>query len=135
MCKKNDIQNWGNFFIANHKSFPIFRGFEQLSSSICRQVMASHFSLRGQSYVLCNFLLLSKTIFSSQNYRSSYGGTPIKGFKIANFSLVSNKKLNQKGSLCWRPGPGKLGQKCETPPLLTSPTENPKPETKLLPIL
>jgi len=39
--KKTDILNWKVFlFIANYIPSQVFRGFEQLSSSIWRQVIA-----------------------------------------------------------------------------------------------
>jgi len=38
--KISEIQNGNNFFIENYKTFPIFRGFEQFSSSIWWLVMA-----------------------------------------------------------------------------------------------
>jgi len=42
--------------------------------------------------------------------------------------------LSEKiGSLDWRPGPRKVGQKnAKTPPRVTFPPENPKPKTKNL---
>jgi len=46
-------------FIANYKTFPIFRGFEQLSSLICWQGIAGQtLPWEGKSYFLCNFLFL-----------------------------------------------------------------------------
>ena len=57
---------------------------------------------------------------------------PIKGSKDSDDNLVSKKTLSHKiGSLIWRPGLGKVGQKDEKTPLLVmTPTENPKPNTK-----
>jgi len=66
-------------------------------------------------------------------FRSRYARKPIKGSKDSDDNLVSKKTLSQKiGSLLWRPGSGKVGQKDEKAPLLvTTPNENPKPKTKI----
>ena len=49
----------------------------------------------------------------------------IKGSKVVDFCLISNKNLAKNGSLDWHPGLGKGGQiNAKTPPLVTSPTEN-----------
>ena len=61
--------------------------------------------------------ILSKTGFLGHNFGFRYASKSIKGCKDANNSLVSKTTLRQKNcSLDWRPGPGKVGQKCENIP-------------------
>jgi len=66
------------------------------------------------------------------NFRSRYARKSFKGFKDADFSLVSKKILSQNnGPVGWGPGPGKGGQKKQKHPhLQRSPPANPKPKTK-----
>ena len=92
------------FFILNYKTFPIFRGFEQLSCSICWRVMV--FSQNGQGDGLLWDL----------NFYPKY-------------SLASKKLEPKNGCLGWRPGPGDLGQKNAQKKLITSPTTRLKPKT------
>jgi len=63
--------------------------------------------------------------FLIHNFGSSYARKPIKGSKDSDDNLVSRKNVSQKiGSLVWRPGSGKVGQKDEkTPPLMTTQTQ------------
>jgi len=70
--------------------------------------------------------------FLWHNFGSRYARKPIKGSKDSYDSLVSITDLNEKiGSLDWRLGPSKVGHKnAKTPPLVTSPQENPKPKTE-----
>jgi len=70
--------------------------------------------------------------FLWHNFGSRYARKPIKGSKDSDDSLVSKKNLRPNiGPLDWCPRPGKVGHKnAETPPLVTSPQENPKPKTE-----
>jgi len=72
-----------------------------------------------------------KICFLAHNFGSRYARMSIKGSKVVDFCLVSKKLEPKNVSLVWHPGPGKCGQKnAKTPPLVTSPTENPKHKTK-----
>jgi len=53
-------------FIANYKTFWVFRRFEQLSSSIGWRGMA--FAQIGQLYLLLDFIEKPKIWFSSHNF-------------------------------------------------------------------
>jgi len=70
--------------------------------------------------------------FLWHNFVSRYARKPIKGSKDSDNSLLSKRNLIEKiASLDWCPGPRKVGQKTKmTPPLVSSPPENPKPKTK-----
>jgi len=72
------------------------------------------------------------TFFLCHNFGSRYDRKPIKGSKDSDDRLLSNKHLSQKnGSLAWCLWPGNGGHKnAKTPPLVTSPQENPKPKTE-----
>jgi len=67
--------------------------------------------------------------FLAYKCRSRYARKPIRGSKDSDDNLVSKKILSQKiGSLVWRPGSGKIGQKDEK-----TPCDNPhsEPKTKI----
>ena len=49
----------------------------------------------------------------SHNFGFRYARKQIKGSKEADFSLVSKKTWTKNGSLGWRPGPDKFGQRFE----------------------
>jgi len=72
------------------------------------------------------FLFLSKIGFFSHNYVSRYAGKLIKGAKDANFSPVSKKYEPKDGTLGWRPGPDKVGQKFENTPTCDVPHRRPQ---------
>ena len=55
-----------------------------------------NFPVEGKSYILCNVLVLLKIVFFSHNFGSTYARKPIKGFKDAEFSLVSKQNLGQE---------------------------------------
>jgi len=114
---------------SKHKTLRVFRGFEQLSSSICCRVMTGKSLVWNGHVAFCaTFLFLSKIGFLSQNFGSRYAGKPIKCSKDADFSLVSKKIRAKNDLLGWRPGPDKFGQKFENIPTY-DPTENLKPKT------
>ena len=61
----------------------------------------------------------AKCFFGGRSSGSRHARRSIKGSKDANDRLVSKISLSQKnGSLDWRPGPGKFGQKFKNMPLL-----------------
>jgi len=87
--KKNRLPKLKRFFfIASYIPSRVFRGFEQLSSSIWQWVIA------------CGKLPLRVTFegakfwsiywFMSHNFRSQYARKSINGFKDADFDLVFN---------------------------------------------
>jgi len=62
---------------------------------------------------------LPKYGFVSHNFGPIDARKLIKLSKDSDYSLVFIKKLEPKnGSLGWRPGPGKFGQKCKNMPPL-----------------
>ena len=120
-----------NFFCSlNYKSSRVFWGLEQLSSLFWRRVMAisklgaiqPRFFFRGRNFD--HFWILWR------NFGSWYARKPIKGSKDSDDSLVSKKNSSEKfGSLVWRPGRRKLGQKRKWHPhcdVLAQRTPNPK---------
>ena len=76
----NQTKTWHpklkQFSYCKLQHFPIFRGFEYLSSSTCCRVVAGQsLAWEGQSYF---FLFLSKIGFLSHNFGSNYARKPIK---------------------------------------------------------
>ena len=67
--------------------------------------------------------------FLGHNFGSSHARMSSKGSIDAEDRLVSKKGLSQNfGSLDWRPGPVKIGQKKQNPPTLrASPRRTPHP--------
>ena len=125
--QKPDIKNWNNFFfITNYQTFPIFEGFEQLSSSIDWRVTA--FSKKQPRLAFVRLHFLSNFWFLSHKFDPRYVRRPIKGSKDSDHSLVS-KKLEQK--MTWYGGPGNLGQKGKNmPPLWHHPQKTPNSKRK-----
>jgi len=72
---------------------------------------------------------LSKTGILSHNCHSRYATKSTKGFKNLDDSLDSNKNKQVTHSIGAH-GWVKFAKKAITPPLVTSPTENPKPKSK-----
>jgi len=99
------------FFSLNCKSFPIQRGFEQLSSSIRWRLLA--IQKRGVFHHRLRFVGVE--IFTNfwcfvHNFCYRYARKSLKGSKDVDFGLVSKKILSQKnGPMGWSPGPAKGG--------------------------
>jgi len=90
---------------------------------------------RGVIQALVSFLgveILTTFWFLWYNFWSRYARKPIKGSKNSWDNLISKKYLGQNvGPFHGRPGPRKVGHKnAKTPPLVTSPQENPKLKTE-----
>jgi len=85
-----------SFFIANYMTSRVFRGFERLSCSFWRRVMASY-SQRWNSPQISIFGSKSLTIFCflSHNFRSRYASNSVKGSKDS-FSSQESKKIERK---------------------------------------
>jgi len=97
------------FFTANYMTSRVFRGFERLSCSFWRQVMASY-SQRWNSPQISVFGSKILTIFwfLSHNFTSRYASKSVKGSKDSISSQESKKTLSKKNFvLAW--GPGKVG--------------------------
>ena len=129
--KKTDILNWNVFFIAKCVPSRVFRGFEQLSSSIWRRVIAW-----GE--------MPPRVVFEGAGFWSIFGLWAIifapnmleshsKGSTNADFGLVSKKILSQNNvPMDCGAGPGKGGhKKAKTPPLAAVSPANHKPKTKI----
>jgi len=101
------------FFIANYMTSQVFRGFEQLSSSFRRRVMASYSQGWNSPQIsICGSKILTIFWFLSHNFRSRYASKSIKGSKDSFSSQESKKTLSEKNfALAWGPGPGKVGLK------------------------
>ena len=70
--------------------------------------------------------------FLGRNFGSRHARGSIKGCIDAGDRVVSKKGLNQNcGSLDWRPGPIKIGQKFKNTPILGAPSRRtPSPNQK-----
>jgi len=69
--------------------------------------------------------------FFSHNSGSRHARRSIKGSKDGDDHLFSKQVLIQNGSLDWRPGPGKVGQKRKNmPSLLRHQQKTPNPNRK-----
>ena len=133
MARKAEIAQWKFFFFSLHyKSFPIQSGFEQLSSSIRWRVLSIYRSVFQPKLGFVGAEIFTNFCFFIHNFGYNYVRKLFKGFKDADFCLVSKKNLSKKhGSIAWGPGPGKSGQKnAKIPPLVMFPPENAKPKTK-----
>ena len=132
--KSRDLKLKNLFCSLIYMSSRVFRGLEQLSSLFWRRVMAIY--TLGVIHPRLEFAqveILTTFCFLWHNFGSRYARKPIKGSKDSDDSLASKQNLSQKfGSFDWRPWPGKVGHKsAKTPPLVTSPQENPKLKTEI----
>ena len=80
--------------------------------------------------------ILTTFWFLCHNFSPRYARKPIKGSKDSDDSLVSKNKFEPKNWLIGlAPRAGVLGKvghnNAKTPPLVTSPQENPKPKTEI----
>jgi len=70
----------------------LFPGFEQLSSSICRRVMASYgHGCNAPRVSVCGSEVFTQFWFLSHNFGSRYARKPIKGSKDSDENLDSEK--------------------------------------------
>jgi len=101
------------FFIENYMISRVFTGFERLSSSFWRRVMASYSQGSNSHQIsVCGSKILTIFCFLSHNFRSRYASKTIKGSKGSFSSQESKKTLSEKNfALAWGPGPGKVGLK------------------------
>jgi len=129
--QKDDIPSLKMSFSLNYRTFPIYRGLEQLSSWSCWRVMAIYnMGVIYPGSALVGEEMFNNVWFLAHIFGSRYATKPTKGSKDSNDNLVSNKILNQDIDLLdWHLGPGKIGPKIKKT-LLTSPPEKLKLETK-----
>ena len=89
---------------------------------------------RGVNHPRLGFVgaeIFTNFCFFIHNFDSRYVRKPFKVSKDADFGLVSKQTWAKNGSMDWRPGPGKGGQKnAKTPPLVKSPPDIPRPKNK-----
>jgi len=86
------------------------------SSGELSRFIASYSSPQWETHAFSDFG--GKMRFLGHNFGSRHARKSSKGSTDAEDHLVSNKSLSQNfGSLDWRPGPVKVGQKTKTPPL------------------
>jgi len=99
------------FFYSKLQDFPIYRGLEQVPSSMCWRVMAIYnMSIMHPRWALVGLGIFTNFWLLGHNFGSRYARKPIKGSKDLDHSLVSHTTLSHNiGSLDWRPGPGKCG--------------------------
>jgi len=109
-------------------------GFEQLSSSICWQVMAGQsLPWKGKYAFSEKFWIRPKTRFLTHSFGYRYASKSIQGSIDADFDLVFNKTLSQKsGSMRWAQGQPKVAKISKTCLLCDVTSRNPPTENEKL---
>ena len=81
-------------FIASYNTFPIFKEYEQLSSSTCWRVMSYSRKCPWLPFLGAEFV--PNLCFLGLNFDSRYASKPIKPCIKSDDSLLSKKNLSQK---------------------------------------